>query len=132
MLELGRWGMGLQRAEDVIDLAPASLPNALRVIFHPPDDFRAVLGLRSGGQSYQLSFGPGGWIEASRGAPAKPDLTLVGTPLEVIATLLDADAAGAEVEGDRALLEQLREMLVIPERLREEALAALPALAGSR
>ena len=39
MIELGRWGMGLQRLEDVLGLAPTSLPNALRVILDPPADF---------------------------------------------------------------------------------------------
>jgi len=129
MLDLGRWGMGLQKAEDVVGLAPTSLPNALRVILHPPTDFRAVIGLRSGGQSYGLRFDADGWISASRGAPAKADLTLAGAPLEVIAVLLSEEGEGAaDVEGDREVLEQLRSMVIIPERLRDEALALLPAL----
>jgi DNA-binding HxlR family transcriptional regulator len=130
MLELGRWGMGLQKAEDVVGLAPSSLPNALRVILHPPEGFRAVVCLRSGGQSYELGFEAGGWSAASRGVPADPDLTIAGSPMEVIAVLLSEEGeAAAEIEGDRELLEQLRTMVVIPERMREEALAILPALA---
>lgn len=130
MLELGRWGMGAQKLEEVVGLAPTSLPNALRVILRPSDDFRAVVGLRSGGQSYELQFGAGGWISASRGAPVRADLTFAGAPLEVIAALLSEEGEGAvEIDGDREVLEQLRSMVVIPERLREEALAVLPALA---
>lgn len=130
MIELGRWGMGLQKLEDVIDLAPSSLPNAIRTILRPPADFRATLGLRSGGQTYELRFEAGGWIGASRGVAAKPDLTIAGAPMEVIAVLLSEEGEeAAEIEGDRELLEQLRAMVVIPERMREEALAILPALA---
>src|SRR4051794_8101111 len=35
LLDLARWGMELQKAEDVVGLAPSSLPNALRVILRP-------------------------------------------------------------------------------------------------
>jgi DNA-binding HxlR family transcriptional regulator len=126
MLELSRWGMGLQKLEDVIDLAPSSLPNAIRVILHPPNDFRLSLGLRSGGQSYELSIA-NGWIDAARGEIANCDLSLAGSPIEVIAALLTAEAGYMEVdvEGDRELLEELRSMILIPEHLREEALAAV-------
>jgi DNA-binding HxlR family transcriptional regulator len=131
MIELSRWGMGLQKLEDVIDLAPSSLPNAIRVILHPPAGLRATLALRSGGQSYELSIA-GGWIEASRGTPAKPDLSLAGTPIAIIAALVAAGAGeeGVEIDGDRELLEELRSLVIIPEHLREEALAALPTLVG--
>jgi DNA-binding HxlR family transcriptional regulator len=131
MVELSRWGMGLQKLEDVIDLAPSSLPNAIRVILRPPADLRATLALRSEGQSYTLRIAEG-WIDASRGAPARSDLSLAGTPIGVIAALV-AGAAGEEgvdVEGDRELLDRLRSMVTLPERLREEALAALPTLVG--
>jgi DNA-binding HxlR family transcriptional regulator len=126
MLELSRWGMGLQKLEDVIDLAPSSLPNAIRVILHPPTDFRLSLGLRSGGQSYELRIA-NGWIDAARGEIANCDLSLAGSPIEVIAALLtaEADYMEVDVEGDRELLEKLRAMILIPEHLREEALAAV-------
>jgi DNA-binding HxlR family transcriptional regulator len=126
MIELSRWGMGLQKLEDVIDLAPSSLPNAIRVILRPPPDLRATLVLRSGGQSYELRIA-GGWIEATRGTPAKADLGLAGTPIGVIATLVAGEAGeeGVEVDGDRELLEELRSLVVLPEHLREEALAAV-------
>ena len=126
MLELSRWGMGLQKLEDVIDLAPSSLPNAIRVILHPPTDFRLSLGLHSGGQSYELRIA-NGWIDAARGEIDNCDLSLAGSPIDVIATLVVAEAedVAVEVEGDRELLEELRSMVMIPEHLREEALAAV-------
>lgn len=125
MVELSRWGMGLQKLEDVIDLAPTSLPNAVRVILRPPADFTATLGLRSDGQSYRLRI-EDGWIDATRGDIEDAALVLSGTPIEVIAALVTGEAE-VEIEGDRALLDALREMVVIPEHLRGEAMAGLPA-----
>jgi DNA-binding HxlR family transcriptional regulator/fructose-specific component phosphotransferase system IIB-like protein len=126
MIELSRWGMGLQKLEDVIDLQSSSLPNAIRVILRPPADLRATLALRSDGQSYELRIAEG-WIDASRGAAANADVRLVGTPIAVIAALVAGEAGEADVEidGDRVLLDELRSMVVIPEHLREEALAAV-------
>lgn len=128
MLELSRWGMGLQKAEDVAGLPPASLAGALRVILRPPEDFDLTLAVRSGGEAFELRFS-GGWIEASRGLPARPDLTLAGEPLQVIGTLVGGDELdlGTEVEGDQAALAALREMVDVPHRLREEALELLAA-----
>jgi DNA-binding HxlR family transcriptional regulator len=126
MLELSRWGMSLQKLEDVIDLAPSSLPNAIRVILHPPAGFRLTLGLTSGGQSYELRVADG-WIDAIRAESPNCDLSLAGSPVAVIASLVTAEAEEmeVEVEGDRELLDELRSMVVIPEQLREEALAAV-------
>jgi DNA-binding HxlR family transcriptional regulator len=126
MIELSRWGMGLQKLEDVVGLAPSSLPNAIRVILRPPADLRAALALRSGGQSYELRIA-GGWIEATRGAPGKADLGLAGTPIGIIAALVAGEAGeeGVEIDGDRELLDELRSLVVIPEHLREEALVAV-------
>lgn len=131
MIELSRWGMGLQKLEDVIDLQPSSLPNAIRVILRPPAALRATLSLRTGGQSYELRIG-GGWIEAARGTAAHSDLSLTGTPIGIVAALVVGEEGeeGIEIDGDRELLEQLRSLVVIPEHLREEAQAALPALTG--
>jgi DNA-binding HxlR family transcriptional regulator len=131
MIELSRWGMSLQKLEDVVDLQPSSLPNAIRVILRPPADLRATVNLRSEGQSYELRIA-NGWINASRGATAIADLSLTGSPIAVIAALAAGQAgeAGVEVEGDRDLLDELRSMVVIPEHLREEALASLPVLTG--
>jgi DNA-binding HxlR family transcriptional regulator len=131
MIELSRWGMGLQKLEDVVDLAPSSLPNAIRVILRPPDELLATVALRSGGQSYELRIA-GGWIEATRGAAVRADLSLAGTPIAIVAALVAGEAGeeGVEIDGDRELLEQLRSLVVLPEHLREEALAALPVLTG--
>lgn len=128
MIELGRWGMGLQKLEDVVDLAPSSLPGAIRVILQPPAELRATLALRSGGQSYALRIA-GGWIEVSRGVAPSPDLSLAGTPIGVIAVLVAGEPGeqGVEIDGDRRLLEELRSLVVIPEHLREEALETFQA-----
>jgi len=132
MVELGRWGMGLQELEDVIELAPSSLPSAIRVILQPPTDFEATLGLRTDGEDYWLRI-EDGWTTIGRGAASDPDLCLAGSPLEVVAVLVvgEPGIGNIEVEGDRDLLERLRTMVVIPDRLRAEAEAAVPSLAGA-
>jgi len=124
MLELGRWGMHFERVDDVVDLAPTSLPNAIRVIAQPPLDARMTIGLRCGGQSYWLRIEEG-WIAASRGEADEPDVTLSGEPADVLAVLVAGDAAERrlEVEGDRGALDELRTMIVLPDRLRQAALA---------
>ena len=129
MIELGRWGMELQTLGDVIGLTVTSLPNALRVILDPPADFVLSLGLECDGQSYALSF-EDGWTAASRGAAADPDLVISvsGAPIDAIAALVAGGEDGIEIEGDRGALETLRGMVVIPDRLREEALAQAPAV----
>jgi DNA-binding HxlR family transcriptional regulator len=132
MLELGRWGLHFERVDDVVNLAPTSLPNAIRVIAQPPPDARLTVGLRSGGQAYWLRI-EDGWIAAARGEANDPELTLAGEPAEVLAALVAGEAAeqGVEVEGDRGVLEELRAMVVLPERLRQAALdfVAEPAAA---
>jgi DNA-binding HxlR family transcriptional regulator len=122
MLELARWGMEMQTAGDVVGLAPSSLPNALRTILRPAATASFDLGLRSVGQSFALRARDG-WIEASRGGVGEPDLTLSGSPIEVLATIVvgSAGVPGVEVEGETTLLDRLREMVVVPERMREEA-----------
>lgn len=132
MIEMARWGLNLQTVADVAGLAPSSLPHAFRTILQPPANTQIAIDLRSGGQSYALRFRDG-WIEASRGEARDADLRLSGSPAEVIAALVAGEAAedGIEIEGDRAVLEQLRAMVVIPERLREEALAPAGAAVAS-
>jgi DNA-binding HxlR family transcriptional regulator len=122
MIELARWGMELQTAADIVGIAPSSLPNALRVVLRSPPDAAFKLGLRTGGQSYALRAGDG-WIAASRGDVGTPDLTLSGSSIEVLAAVVigSAGVPGVEIEGDTALLDKLRSMVVVPERLREEA-----------
>ena len=131
MLELGRWGMRLQKLEDVLDLMPSSLPNAVRVMLQPPADMVLTLGLMSEDHSYELRVADG-WIEARRGAAEDPDVSLSGVPVDVIAALVTGEAGESrvEIEGDRGTLEKLREAVVIPDRLREEAIAQVPAVAG--
>jgi DNA-binding HxlR family transcriptional regulator len=126
MLELARWGIGLQSIEDVVGLEPSSLANGLRVILRPPADFTLTLALHSGGQSYVLRF-KDGRITASRGMADKADVTMSGAPIEVIAALVAPDlfAPGVEIEGERSVIDALRAMVDIPERLRAEALASL-------
>jgi DNA-binding HxlR family transcriptional regulator len=124
MIELARWGMALQKAEDVVGLAPSSLPNALRVILQPPPEAGFDLGLHSNDQTFALRARDG-WITASRGTIDTPDLTLTGPPIEVLATVVVDPTAvpNVELEGNTSLLDDLRAMLVIPDRLREEAIS---------
>ena len=131
MIELGRWGLNFQRASDVADLAPSSLPNSLRVILHPPADATLSLGLVSEGQAFTLRM-KDGWIEASRGESVDVDVRLCGAPIDVIGALVIGKGGedGVEIDGDRSALEALRSMVVIPERLRDEALAEAGAVAA--
>ena len=124
MLELARWGLHFERVDDVVGLAPTSLPNAIRTIAQPPEDARMTIGLRSGGQAYRLRV-ENGWMSASRGEAGDPDLTLTGAPADVLAALVAGEAAEdrIEIEGDCGALERLRAMVVLPERLRHAALA---------
>lgn len=124
MLELSRWGLHFERVDDVVDLAPTSLPNAIRTIAQPPTDARLTVGLRSGGQVYWLRIEEG-WIAAGRGEAEDPDLVLSGDPAPVLAALVAGEAAEEmiEIEGDRGALVQLRAWIVLPERLRQAARA---------
>src|SRR5215218_9698990 len=61
MFELARWGMEIQRAEDVVGLLPSSLPNALRTVLQPQPEAAFDLGLGSMGQTFALR-GREGWI----------------------------------------------------------------------
>jgi DNA-binding HxlR family transcriptional regulator len=124
LLELARWGMELQKVEDVVGLAPSSLPNALRVILRPPPEASFGLGLHTEGESYALRARDG-WITASRGTVGEPDLTLSGAPFELLAAIVigTAGVPEIEIEGDASLLDELRSMVLIPERLHNEAAA---------
>jgi len=124
MLELARWGMHFERVDDVVGLAPTSLPNAIRTIAQPPQEARLTIGLRSGGQDYWLRV-ENGWIAAGRGEAKDPDVTLGGEPADVLAALVVGEAAEdrIEIDGDREALARLRGTIVLPERLRQAALA---------
>jgi DNA-binding HxlR family transcriptional regulator len=122
MIELARWGMELQKTEDVVGLLPSSLPNALRVILRPPAEISFDLGIRGNGETYALRAREG-WIEGSRGTLGEPDLVLGGSPVEVLAAVVvgTAGVPGVEIERDESLLEALRATVVIPQRMRDEA-----------
>ena len=128
MLELGRWGLNFERVYDIADLPPSSLANAIRVLVQPLPEARMTIGLRSGGQPYQLRI-EDGWIAAARGEAEDPDLILAGEPADVLAALVAGEAGeeGVEIEGDRGALDELRAMIVLPERLREVARASVAA-----
>ena len=131
MLELARWGLHFERVDDVVGLAPTSLPNAIRTIAQPPQGVRLTIGLRSGGQGYWLRV-ENGWIAAARGEAEEPDLTLAGEPADVLASLVAGEAAEGriEIEGDRDALAQLQAMVVLPDRLRQAALTLVAERAG--
>ncbi len=128
MLELGRWGMHFERVDDVVNLPPTSLANAIRTIVQPSPDVRMTIGLCSGGQDYSLRIEEG-WISAARGRAEDPDLMLAGEPADVLSALVAGEAGerGVEVVGDRMALDRLRAMVVLPDRLREAALGAATA-----
>ncbi len=132
MLELGRWGLNFERVEDIVRLAPTSLPNAIRVIAQPPRELRLTIGLHSGGQDYWLRVEEG-WIAAGRGEAEDPDVSLSGEPAEIIGHFVTGEAleGSPAIEGDRGALDELRATIVLPERLRQAALdfVAEPAAA---
>lgn len=129
MLELGRWGMNFGSLEEIAELEPGALPNAVRVLLHPPADARLTIGLRSGDRDYTLRM-ENGWIAAARGEAEWPDLTLAGHPAAILGALVVGEPAeaGVEIGGDRPVLERLRGMVVLPDSLRQ---AALDAVSGA-
>jgi DNA-binding HxlR family transcriptional regulator len=131
LLELGRWGLNFFQIEDVPGIESSWLPNSLRVILRPPADAELTLQLRSEGQAFRLRI-EGGAIAAERGEADAPDLTLSGSPRDVIAALVAGEAGeeGVEIEGSRAALERLRAMVSLPGRLRDDAQAEAGAVAG--
>jgi hypothetical protein len=92
------------------------------VILRPPAHASFRLGLRSNGQSFSLRAREGR-IDGTRGSVGEPDLVLSASPIEVLAAIVvgPAGVPGLEMDGDANLLDDLRQMVVIPQRLREEA-----------
>ncbi len=123
ILELSRWGLNFFQIEDVDELEASWLPNSLRIILQPPPDAEMTVQLRSGGNSFHLRIADG-WIGAERGEAGDPDLVLAGEPKAVIGALVLGAASEGEitVEGDPEALSALRTMVVLPERLQDEAL----------
>jgi DNA-binding HxlR family transcriptional regulator len=129
LLELGRWGLNFHDPATVGEIPPEMMPNALRVTMRPPPEAEMTIGLRTGDREYRLRV-EGGWVHARRGLAADADVRLVGTPWEVMATLVSEEepaGLGAEVEGDPAALRALREMISLPALHREGAEAELAA-----
>lgn len=128
LVAMGRWGMQLQRLPDVIDLRVSLLPSAVRAILQPPPEVALTIGLRSEGQDSYVRI-EDGKASARRGEFADADITLSGAPVNVCAFLVVGASVEdqVEIEGDRSLLEPLRAMVAIPERLREEAMEAFGA-----
>jgi DNA-binding HxlR family transcriptional regulator len=128
LLELGRWGLNFYEAGDVEDLESSWLPNSLRIVLHPPSDAAMTVQLRSEGKAFRIEVA-GGRVAAERGEAAAPDLTMSGPPRAVLAALVVGEqlVPGVEISGDHAAFEALREMVVLPERLREGAEAAIGA-----
>jgi DNA-binding HxlR family transcriptional regulator len=132
LLELGRWGLNFFSIDDVPGIESSWLPNSLRVILQPPTEATMTVQLHVEGHSFRLRIEDGG-IAAERGDANDPDLALSGSPRVVLAALIAGEAGEAELEvdGDRAALEALRGMIVLPERLRDEVLAEVGAVAAA-
>jgi DNA-binding HxlR family transcriptional regulator len=130
LIELGRWGLNFQDAASVAEMPPRFLPNALRIVLRPDPGDSLVLGLRTGGEEYRLRI-EDGWAEARRGRVEGADVTLSGTPWEVLATVVGGvdGEVGAQVGGDPAALERLRAMVSLPEGLRDSSLDEIAAVA---
>lgn len=128
ILELGRWGLHFYEARDVEGLEPSWLPNSLRVVLQPPAEAAMTVQLRSEGQAFRLRVAEGR-IEVERGDAGAPDLTISGPPRAILGALVVGEGGGSEVEisGDREAFEALRAMVVLPERLREDAEATIGA-----
>jgi len=130
LIELGRWGLNFQDAASIAAMPPRSLPNALRMVLRPDPRDSLMVGLSTGEEDYRLRIADG-WVEARRGKAEDADLTLTGTPWEVLATVVGSvdGEVGAEVDGDPGALERLRAMASVPEGLRDSALEEVAAVA---
>jgi DNA-binding HxlR family transcriptional regulator len=122
MLELGRWGLHFYDVANIADISPIWLANALRVVLQPPADVTATVQLHSDGVPSWLRI-EGGGSTAGRGVVDDPDLTITASPPAMVAAFVvgTAGVPDLEIEGDEALLDELRAMVVIPDRLRDEA-----------
>jgi DNA-binding HxlR family transcriptional regulator len=118
LLALARWGIDLlDSPPDGSDLAPSTIANALQVFLQPGPVDRLDVAVTAGGQDFGVRVADG-HARVSRGRLEGADLTLSGEPEALVALLTgDAEPNGeVVVEGDRALLERLREMIVLPAR----------------
>jgi len=122
MLELGRWGLHFYDVASIADISPIWLANALRVVLQPAPELTATVQLHSNGIPSWVRI-EGGSSSAGRGEVDAPDLTVTGSPPAIVAAFVvgTAGVPELEIEGDESLLDELRTMVVIPDRLREEA-----------
>jgi DNA-binding HxlR family transcriptional regulator len=132
LLELGRWGLNFFSVEDVPGIESSWLPNSLRIILSPSEDASLSVQLHSGGHSFHLGIADGA-IVAERGEARDPDVTLAGPPQAILAALIAGEVGqdGVEIDGDRSALAELRAMVDLPDRLRQEVLAEVGASVGS-
>ena len=121
LIALGRWGLHFYRLEEIAEIGPQSLASPLQVTLHPPAEAAISLQLYSEGASTWLRI-EAGETKAGRGEIPNPDLTVSGPPTAILLTLSVGGAAqeAVEIDGDLALLEQIRAMVILPERLGEE------------
>jgi DNA-binding HxlR family transcriptional regulator len=116
LLALARWGFGLlEPPSDPSELTPAAIGNALQVVLQPGPEDRLDVAMTVGGQEFGVRVADGS-ARVSRGRPEAADLTLRGEPAALVAVVVGGEAPDREVavEGDRALLDRLREMVVVP------------------
>ena len=109
------------------------LPTALAVTLRPPPAATMTIALRTGDREYRLRV-EDGWVQAQRGLAEDADLRLVGSPWQVMATLIaeqDLGELGAEVEGGPDSLEALRAWFTLPDVHRQSAEAEALAAATS-
>ena len=109
MLELAAGGWSCRSVEDVVGLAPSSLPNALRVILRPPAD--AELRPRPAQRRPELraAHRATAGSTASRGdaGERRPDPRRHRRSRCIAAVVVGAAGVpGVEIEGDRELLER--------------------------
>ena len=130
IIELARWGLNFAQVGDIDEMEASWLPTSLRVILRPPVEAEMAVQLRSRGNSFRMRIADG-WISAERGEVADPDLTLSGEPRAAVAAVAlgHVDPDQVTIEGSEEALEELRAMVVLPERLQSEALDEVAATA---
>ena len=112
-------------------LTPSILASAMRVLLRPGPGERLSFALVAGGQKFGVRIADGE-IDVQRGPADDPQVTLRGEPGPLAAVIVAGlepgvstggalDPVDVEVEGDRAALERLRAIVVVPDRLRAPA-----------
>lgn len=129
LTELARWGLDLlPPPDDAKAFTPSIMASALGVVLRPGDGDRISVQLRSEGEPFVI-FIEDGDARPRSGTHPDPDLVIEGPPGPIMAVFVGGlepgeatgdqwDPAGVTVEGDRELLDRLREMVQVPETLR--------------